>query len=76
MTTERKIVQITAYGTGENNQTLGVFALCNDATVFLYWEDKEWHKLPPIPQDETKADPAKLSEIMRANAGMIQNYKG
>lgn len=50
MSAERKIVQISAAGYGGDcNSDSVLYALCDDASAWLYWRS-EWSPLPPIPQ--------------------------
>lgn len=51
---EKKIIQISTALSQDTEETWGehiVTALCDDGSVYVKSNDKEWKKLPPIPKD-------------------------
>ena len=51
---EKKIIQISTALSPETEMVCGehiITALCDDGSVYVKSNDKEWKKLPPIPKD-------------------------
>jgi hypothetical protein len=51
---EKKIIQISTTLSPDTEETWGehiITALCDDGSVYVKSNDKEWKKLPPIPKD-------------------------
>lgn len=51
---EKKIIQISTALSPDTEETWGehiITALCDDGSVYVKSNDKEWKKLPPIPKD-------------------------
>lgn len=51
---EKKIIQISTALSPDTEETWGehiITALCDDGSVYVKSNDKDWKKLPPIPKD-------------------------
>jgi hypothetical protein len=62
----RKIIQICAIPNGESStyeNSMSVWALCDDASVWVLSRSGEWAKLPDIPQTDDEEEEERMRKI-------------